>query len=365
MKRTTSFAFWFLLGIAGFMGVQACSSNTGPSGPNGSGVSDLSCSIPQSQILNGGPGKDGIPALNNPTFVPVGGAGTGYLQDTDRVVGIVLESGPLALPLNIFWWHEIVNLEEGNSAISVTHCPLTGSSMAFDRAVVEGARFGVSGLLFQNNLIMYDRNTGESLWPQMLRGARCGPADGTALPMVPVIEMTWEGWRTLHPNTHVISGNTGYGRDYTSYPYGSYDNPGNSSLLFGGSVDDRRPPKERVLGIPLGSGGVAFPYGALEETGPVAAVHTDLQGEPHVVLWDRDRQAAMAYRPRIDGEDLTFSVALGQIVDDQSGSVWGVDGVAIQGPMAGKRLEPISDAFVAFWFAWPTFYPDIDIWSAS
>jgi len=362
MNRKTSSALWVPLAFTAFLGAQACSDNTGPIDP---GSSSLVCSIPQSQILNGGPGKDGIPALTNPTLARATEGGTAYLRDEDRVVGIMLDSGPLALPLNIFWWHEIVNMDDGNSAMSITHCPLTGSTLAFDRSAVNGAEFGVSGLLFQNNLIMYDRNTGESLWPQMLRGARCGPADGTALAMLPVIEMTWGGWRTLHPDTRVISADTGYGRDYTSYPYGSYDNPNNSSLLFGGRIDNRRPPKERVLGIPQGSGGVAFPYGVLEEIGPVAAVHTDLLGEPHVVLWDGAREAAMAYKPQIDGGNLTFTVVQDRIVDDQSGSVWRVDGMAIEGPMAGKQLEPISEAFVAFWFAWPSFYPDIEIWSTS
>jgi hypothetical protein len=314
--------------------------------------------------LGGGPGKDGIPALTNPTFVKLGQGGIDYLQDGDRVAGIFLDSEPYALPLNIFWWHEIVNLDEGGEAVAITHCPLTGSTLGFDRAAARGARFGVSGLLYQNNLVMYDRSSDESLWPQMLRGARCGSADGTNLAMVPVVEMTWEGWKTLHPDTRVLSSETGYSRSYTSYPYGNYDNPQNPSLLFPGTIDDRRPPKERVLGIPDGSGGLALPYGILDELGATAVVTTELLGEPSVVFWDRGRQAAMAYRASLDSEILDFSVVDGRIVDAQTGSIWRVDGIAIEGPKGSQQLEAVPEAFVAFWFAWPTFYPDIEIWSA-
>jgi hypothetical protein len=157
----------------------------------------LNCSIPTSEIFNGGPGKDGIPALSNPELAGHGEPGTEYLVDQDRVVGLVLEDEVIAIPLNIFWWHEIVNLDLGNRSVAVTHCPLTGSSMAFDRGGVGGAEFGVSGLLYQNNLILHNRNAKESLWPQMLRGARCGDLTGTELAMVPVVEMTWGGMHDL------------------------------------------------------------------------------------------------------------------------------------------------------------------------
>ncbi|MBT8395512.1 MAG: DUF3179 domain-containing protein [Gemmatimonadetes bacterium] len=323
----------------------------------------MDCSIPPGLLFNGGPGKDGIPALTNPLFVAPGDSETDYLEDSDRVVGIILDDQPLALPLNIFWWHEIVNLTEGGSRWSITHCPLTGSTLGFDRTAAAGAEFGVSGLLYQNNLVMYDRNSDESLWPQMSRGARCGTADGTDLAMIPVIEMTWEGWRTLHPETRVIA-DTGE-RNYRSYPYGDYANINNPTLLFPGTVDDRRPPKERVLGIPSGTGGVTYPYGALDELGPVATVEGSISEVAHVVFWDRNREAAMAFLPRLEEQDLTFSVMNGTIVDDQTGSTWRVDGVAVEGPNAGKQLAAVAEAFIAFWFAWPAFYPDVEIWSTS
>ncbi len=320
---------------------------------------DDHCSIPATQIYSGGPGKDGIPALTNPEMGFHRGRGTEYLRDSDRVIGLVLGSDTMAIPINIMWWHEIVNLDIGGWSLAVTHCPLTGSSMAFDRGPANDAEFGVSGLLYQNNLIMYDRNTNESLWPQMLAGARCGVSDGTLLPMRPVMEMTWGAWRELYPNTQVVTDNTGFFRDYRFYPYGNYDEPNNTELLFPlvDGIDSRRPPKERVLGIAAPGGGMAFPFGALadDNSTALAAVHERVNGNDIVVFWDADRATAMAYYPEADGTPLTFTGHLYNLLDAETGSVWRVGGVAVEGPLAGTRLQAVSEAYVAYWFAWAAF----------
>ena len=330
-------------------------------------VDDEPCSIPQEQILSGAR-KDGIPALTNPEMALPGQPGTGYLREDDRVIGLIFEGEPIAVPLNILWWHEVVNLDGATSSLAVTHCPLTGSSLAFDRRTVSGAEFGVSGLLFQTNLIMYDRRgLSESLWPQMLRGARCGPSNGVALPMVPIIEMTWRGWQELNPSTKVVTENTTFDRPYQLYPYGDYDLEQNGSLLFpiGRQLDNRRPPKERILGIPDGTGGVAFPFGELDEMGEVAVVSGSTSNESYVVLWERFSEGAMAFKPLLNGAPVTLTTADGKIVDVETGSEWRMDGRAISGPLEGQSLAPIHEAFVSFWFAWPAFYPHTDLWSAS
>ncbi len=337
----------------------------GPSGEGGRGSTPLSCSIPTSEIFDGGPGKDGIPALSDPPLVGAFDAGTEYLLDADRVIGLVVEGQALAIPHNIGWWHEIVNLSLGTRQLAVTYCPLTGSSLAFDRGVIGGAELGVSGLLFRNNLIMYDRSTSESLWPQMLRGARCGPREGTELPMVPVAEMTWSGWRSLHPDTRVVSGDLRSGRNYRVYPYGDYERTSNARTLFPVAIDGRRAPKERVLGIPDGEGGIAFPFGELGKEGIVAVAHRSVAGRPLVVFWDATRRAAVAHEPRIGDRALTFAVEDGEIVDAETDSRWRVDGYATAGPLRGSRLEPVPQAYVAFWFAWAAFQPAAEIWTSG
>lgn len=336
-------------------------------------LADMSCSIPERELADGGVGLDGIPSLTDPEFVSPDDPDADYLRQevadipTPRVVGVLTEQGPLAIPHQILWWHEIVNLDLGSGAqIAVTYCPLTGSTLAFDREPVNGAVLGVSGLLFRNNMIMYDRRHERSLWFQMPREARCGPEDGARLPMVPVVETTWEGWLELHPDTRVVGGDTGMPRDYTLYPYGSYER--DEQLQFSlPSIDDRRPMKERVLGIPSedGRGGVAFPFGALDAAteGPKALVETeDPEGRSAVVLWDEGAQGAMAYRPRANGQPVTLREENGGIVDEETGSEWALDGRAMAGPLEGERLEPVAEAYVAFWFAWADFHPETELW---
>ena len=303
-----------LLALAGISTLAACG-DSGVVGTLEEGAEGL-CSIPQDQILSGAR-KDSIPELTNPEMALAGESGTGYLRGDDRVIGLIFKGEPVAVLLNIMWWHEIVNLDGATSSVAVTHCPLTGSSLAFDRHSVSDVEFGVSGLLFQTNLIMYDRtNSSEdaSLWPQMLRSARCGPNDGRPLPMVAVVETTWSGWLELHPRTKVVTSNTGHDRFYTAFPYGSYDQEQNSSLLFpiGRQLDKRRPPKERILGIPDGTGGLAFPFGELDEMGEVAVVRGSTSGEGYVVLWERAAEGAMAFKPRLNGAPVTLKAGGGR-----------------------------------------------------
>ncbi|TVR51450.1 MAG: DUF3179 domain-containing protein [Gemmatimonadales bacterium] len=345
--------------------LPACSDSSTGSRSGERLFADLTCSIPENDILDGGVGIDGIPSVQNPPLVLANAPGAAYLEPSDRIIGLVLDGQPVAIPHNILWWHEIANLDlDSGERLAVTYCPLTGTSMVFDRAPVDGAELGVSGLLFRSNLIMFDRQSGQSLWPQMLRGARCGPADGTELPMVASLEMTWQGWQALHPSTQVVSSELGFARNYRLYPYGDYERATNAQTLVPlGGLDERRPPKERILGIPtLGGGGIAFPFFELNALGMRGVVHPESAPDQVVVFWDREVEGAMAYRPTLDGESLVFHVVDGRILDQASGSQWRIDGVAVEGPLAGRALEPIDEAYVAFWFAWADFHPETELW---
>ena len=331
------------------------------------------CTIPSNQLVDGtgGRGRDAIPSLSNPGLTQAGTEGASYLADSDRVIGLLFGDVPIAVPHNVLWFHEIINFDGlAGTNLTVTYCPLTGSSLAFDRSAVDGAKFGVSGLLFNNNLLMYDRRNNESLWPQMNRQANCGTNVGAELDMLPVIEMTWGEWKELHPDTKVVSSEeTGYAFSYTNsnYPYGAdYEDPENGRLLFDMQIDDRRPPKERLLGIPAGNdGGMALPFGELSDGPGLRTIEVTAGGQEVVVLWNATARGAMAYRPTLDGQSLTFSVEDGDIIDDQTGSTWTLDGRAVEGPEAGNRLEPVGEAYVSFWFAWAAFHPNTRIWTQS
>ena len=319
------------------------------------------CTIPTDRLIDGGVGRDGIPSLEEP--VRVDRSQANYLADSSRVIGLTLNGRSVAIPHNILWWHEVANLDVGGQKIAVTYCPLTGSSLAFDRSVIDGNTFGVSGLLFNNNLVMFDRTANESLWPQMNQQANCGPSNGTSLSAVAVVEMRWDAWQSLHPTTQVLSNDTGFNRNYrpSGYPYGDYERIDNDRLLFDMPIDDRRLPKERVLGIPSGDGGLALPFRTLDDA-PVRAIEATVDGTPVVVFWNREAAGAMAFRPTLNGRRLSFSVERCLIVDD-TGTTWTVDGRAVDGPQSGASLQPVADAYVAFWFAWATFQPDTRLWS--
>ena len=324
------------------------------------------CTLPDEQIVSGGPGKDGIPALTNPATIDAGDAT--YLAESDRIIGLIFEGEPLAIPHNVLWWHEIVNYNFPSARLAVTYCPLTGSSIVFDRANIGDAELGVSGLLYNNNLIMYDRNTDEALWSQMLSGAGCNSSKETALATRAHIEMTWAGWKALYPDTKVLSPSTGHTRDYSRYPYGDYERLDNSNLLFPQLPwDQRRLPKERALGIPLVEGeGIVFPFGELDALGAMAAVETFYNETDYLILWDRGKQAATAFYPMTtDGEAVRIVSENEILVDATTGSEWGVDGLARTGAMAGKRLQPVEEAYVAFWFAWATFHPNLELYTRS
>jgi hypothetical protein len=318
------------------------------------------CTIPTNRLVSGcRGGADCIPSIDG--VAPgsdrlVDAEIAGALGDSARVIGIVREGQALAIPLPVLWTHEIVNVDDwGGRTFAATHCPLTGSSLAFDRRGIDGAEFGVSGLLFNNNLVMYDRRDERSLWPQMSRKATCGARVGTALSRVPLIEMTWGRWRTLHPDTRVVTDGRGFDR---TYPYGNYRAP-NTGPLRSMPVDDRRPPKERVLGLPGGEdGSVAVPFGELDDGGAARVITVAAGGTQKTVFWSRAAEAARAFET-----SSTFSVQDGRIVDDATGSVWSVEGRAIEGERAGDQLDVVASSYVAFWFAWAAFQPQTTIWT--
>lgn len=330
----------------------------------------LTCGMDSRYLALGAAAKDGIPAVDNPQWVvPDHPTDLWYLSDSDRVVGFSVSDQAYAVPVNILWYHEITNatIEYPGGAIdlAITHCPLTGSSMVFDRSAAGGAELGVSGILYQSNLVLYDRNTGESLWPQMLGEARCGPALGAVLPLHPSIEMTWEGWVSLYPDTRVLASPRGAGGPYDANPYAGYDAPNAEFTFPMPPLDDRLPAKERVLGVG-GTGSVswAFSFSSLTDQGAYAAVDRSFgtAAARAVVLWDRERGAASAYSSEVDGAVLNFRTSIDGIFDIETGSRWNVDGLAIEGPLTQTRLERVGMSYVAYWGAWEAFFPLTQIW---
>ncbi|MFI7356214.1 DUF3179 domain-containing protein [Streptomyces avidinii] len=270
--------------------------------------------------VSGGPGKDGIPSIDKPRFVSARDAG--FLKDDDRVFGLEYRGEVRAYPQLVLVWHEIVNDTVGGQALAVTYCPLTGTVIGF-RAHngVQQLTFGTTGRLVNSNLLMYDRQTG-SEWPQLIGTAVSGPLKGTKLETVPLLWTTWKQWRAVHPDTEVLSTDTGALRSYGSDPYGSY--PGRSGYYVKGgpifpvlATSDRFDDKDVVIGVRVGTERLAIQKDLVRKAGTVRATVGATQVEAR---WD----------DRLDTARVVQRV--------------------------GDRWEP-ADSLDSMWFAWYAFYP--------
>ncbi|MEM9071116.1 MAG: DUF3179 domain-containing (seleno)protein [Myxococcota bacterium] len=271
--------------------------------------SEESCGVPCDEIFAGCPGRDCIPPLDSPTFVS---ETPDYLADDDLVMGVVTSEGPRAYPHNILWWHEVVNEEVGDEAFTITLCPLTGSGLRFDRrGFVEGetVRLGVSGLLYNSNLIMWDRES-ESLWSQMRLESIQGDNLGNTTPIQPVHEMTWRAWRSLHPDTVVIGPETGHRRDYTRYPYtrgGDYRTNNSDTFRQTNPLPDGQfANKDMVFGITLGAQRKGYVWNTLRaEFGARGVLNDEIDGTPVAIVFALDEWYVHAFE-REPGVELSL-----------------------------------------------------------
>ena len=295
-------------------------------------------------VRPGGPGKDGIPSIDRPRFHS---AAEARLAPDDRVIGLYLGGEARAYPQRILVWHEIVNDSVDGHPVSVTYCPLTGSALGFHRG---DAELGVSGRLVNSNLVMYDRTTGSEV-PQMLGVAIDGPLAGRGLEELRLVWTTWDAWKARHPDTRVLSRETGHVRNYRHDPYGSYAplrgyyRP-QSARLFPVMTESRRlPPKASVLGFRTRQGAAAVTREALRRE---AVIELAIGDRHYTVIRDAGLDTGWVFlnprRVAIRVDELTFGPA-------------GVSGGGTE------ALEPIH-AFEAMWFAWAAFYPETLLYGA-
>ena len=275
--------------------------------------------VPQADIHPGGPPRDGIPAIDRPRFVDAGQAD--FLAPGDRVLGIDRHGIRRAYPVRILNYHEIVNDRFGDEAVVVTYCPLCGTGMAFLARVQGRPRsFGVSGLLYKSDMLLYDRET-QSLWSQLRRQAISGPSRGARLQQIVLDHTSWADWSRRFPDTQVLSTHTGYRRDYSVSPYPGYAR--SEALYFPvGAIDRRYHPKERVVGVTLNGVHKAYPFAELSR------MRAPL----------RDQVAGRDIRVVFDAQHRT-------------GRVLGQDG-------------EVLPSTIAYWFAWTAFHPDTLVWRA-
>jgi hypothetical protein len=302
------------------------------------------------QAVSGGPPKDGIPSIDAPSFVSASALADQF-DPGDPVFGLARDGEVKAYPQRILVLHEICNDVIGDTPVSVTYCPLTGTAMGFERG---DTTFGVSGRLVNNNLIMYDRET-ETWWPQILATAIPGPWNETpeteSLSEFRLVWTTWGKWTTKHPDTQVLSFDTEFAKNYGRDPYGAY-NPRTGyyateapPLFSTLNEDDRLAPKHVVIGTRTEAGMAAFDKQALRSQGLITG---DIDGLSVIAVYAPELDTAYTYR---NSENRSFEYQDGGVVDG-NGEMYAPDAL----PM--KRLY----AFDAMWFAWSGFYPNTPLY---
>jgi hypothetical protein len=332
--------------------------------------------ISYSEVLSGGPPKDGIPAIDDPRFVTVADADQ-WLAALEPVIVVRVADEARAYPIQILMWHEIVNDELAGMPLMVSFCPLFNTAIAFEREL-DGRilDFGTTGRLRFSNLIMYDRQS-ESWWQQATGEAIAGDYAGSRLTFYPASIIAWATFKAAYPDATVLSRQTGYGRDYGNNPYLGYDDVEQLPFLYRGKPTPARlAAMARVLTLELGGEAVAFPYEALSG---VKVANDMVDGQAVAVFWaggtasaldtsaiveGRDVGAALAYAAEAAGQVLSSIFDRGKIRDKETGSGWDILGRAVSGPLQGTRLKELP-AINHFWFSWAAFRPETRIFQAA
>ncbi len=269
------------------------------------------------KILGGGPPKDGIPSIDNPDFTSVEEADK-WIEDDELVLAIIYRGVKRVYPHKIMVWHEIVNDTIAGDPILITYCPLCGSGIAYESRINgQAVEFGTSGKLYNSNLLMYDRMT-DSYWTQITGRAIVGELSGTLLTPISIDTVVWEDWKNAHPDSEVLSRNTGFARNYDRDPYGDYYE--NTSIWFPiEKSDDRLHPKTFILGI------------------EVNGVHKAYQ--------DKDLRELKVIEDTVGGVRI-------RLEKDDAGIV------KVINLDTGEEIVKEGD----FWFAWAAFHPDTELY---
>ena len=276
--------------------------------------------IPIKEVLSGGPPRDGIPSIDKPAFIDA--AAANYLSPKDRIIGIHFNGEARAYPIRILNWHEIVNDTVKGKAVAVTFCPLCGSGIVYAADINGKAhQFGVSGLLYNSDVLLYDRQT-ETLWSQILSKGVSGALVNKKLEIISSSHTSWGAWKKKYPQTKVLSTQTGFKRDYSRSPYGDYDK-GPETYFPVAFRSKKYHPKERVLGISIGDKHKVYPFSELAKvSGNV--LNDSLAGKAVTIHFDAENR---------DGS-----------IQDET----------------GKVLPSVN----SFWFAWYAFHPKAEIFKA-
>ena len=296
---------------------------------------------------------DAIRPLNTPAYDPA--TAGDWLEPGDLVIGYVAGGVAYAYPHKILNFHEIVNDVLDGVPVLVSYCPLCRSGVVYDRRLGDlTLAFSNTSALYESDLVMVDRETG-SYWWQVPGRAMVGPLSGEELQPLSSATMRWSDWSAVHPDTRVLSRDTGSLIDYTHDPFAGYaERIDAGDFVFpvsSDSLDDRLTAGTLVVGIEVR--GLPRVYAATNS----AVINDEVNGEPIVVFtWPG---GGTVFSREAAGTVLTFALRDGAIIDGETGSTWLTSGVAAAGGLAGEALANLP-ARVTFWFAYVGAFPDAD-----
>lgn len=350
---------------------HSCNSVTNSDSSAGGG--DRDWLIPRGEVVDGGPGKDGIPSIDDPNFASV--SSINFIPDNRMVIGLQIGNEIKVYPHQIMDWHEIVNDRVGDKAVALTFCPLTGTALAWNREINGNVtEFGVSGLLFRNNLIPYDRNS-DSYWSQMQVRSVAGPLSSSQTETFQVVETRWETWKKLYPDAQVLTTDTGFSRNYSGFTYGSDYSTNHDRIIF--PIRNRNNAlqnKTRVHGLlpeegaePSEYSPLVFPINRFSEG--IEVIQESFDGREIVVVGSSGHDFAAAFsRLSPEGTLLEFEAVsddqLPVVMRDSEGNLWDLFGNAVSGPRQGERLTALK-SYTGYWFGWADFFPDLRIHEPS
>lgn len=311
--------------------------------------------------------RDAILPIYEPRYDDLGGGD--WIRSEDTVLGFVSESGvAYAYPIRMLNAHEIVNDVIAGVPVLITYCPLCASGVVYDRRV-DGREliFGNTSALFENDLIMYDHQTG-SYWFQVGGEAIVGTLTGKRLDVLPSVTLPWKQWLDLHPDTQVLSLNQAfehiypYGRDY----FPDVQRRANEGRFFfpisDSEIDDSFRPGTVMLTVLADKSDPekAYPLDLLGD----AVLNDVIAGEDVVIFSRASGPAGIALSRRLaDGTVLTFELPGGSPIarDRETGTSWDFSGRAVAGPLVGEKLTPLPTRR-AFWFAVSLGFPNIEVY---
>jgi len=281
---------------------------------NGFELSDAS--IPVDEILSGGPQRDGIPSIDSPKFQKIDEEN--FYKDNERILGIYRNGAAKAYPIKIMNWHEIVNDDFGAEKIVITYCPLCGSGMAFEANIAgQNRTFGVSGLLYNSDVLLYDRET-ESLWSQLLFEAVSGESKGEKLTAIILENTTIKKWKEKYPESLILTTETGFTRDYAKSPYGNYNIEEKIIFPVSHQKEDYHP-KTIVIGVERNGVFKAYPW---KEIKNMELIQDKINGKEIIIEVNKKAETALIKNN------------------------------------AGEAIPSIR----LFWFAWIAFHPNTEVY---